>query len=186
MPMSTIKKKRSLLIYNILPYLALLVIFIFVFSWFFQNVLFSALKKEQAENSMIALNEYTYRTDASLRQISAIQNYILQVQDIHYVPNLESVPEAKSIIKTLSMYQIVHSDIEDIFLYFEGDRYIYSSSTTMPIDYFYQRIFQTRSSDDILYRTGQLKESNPPPYLPLYPYTGENKILLFCLFIFKG
>ena len=184
--MSNVKKKRSLLIYNILPYLALLLIFIFVFSWFFQNVLFSALKKEQAENSMISLNEYAYRTDANLRQISAIQNYILQVQDIRYVPNLESIPEAKSIIKTLSMYQIVHSDIEDIFLYFEGDRYVYSSSTTMPIDYFYERVFQSDNPEPVVPQTRQLKENNPPPYLPLYPYTGENKMLLFSPVYIRG
>lgn len=184
--MSNVKKKRSLLIYNILPYLALLLIFIFVFSWFFQNVLFSALKKEQAENSMISLNEYAYRTDANLRQISAIQDYILQVQDIRYVPNLESIPEAKSIIKTLSMYQIVHSDIEDIFLYFEGDRYVYSSSTTMPIDYFYERVFQSDNPEPVVPQTRQLKENNPPPYLPLYPYTGENKMLLFSPVYIRG
>lgn len=184
--MSNVKKKRSLLIYNILPYLALLLIFIFVFSWFFQNVLFSALKKEQAENSMISLNEYAYRTDANLRQISAIQDYILQVQDIRYVPNLESIPEAKSIIKTLSMYQIVHSDIEDIFLYFEGDRYVYSSSTTMPIDYFYERVFQSDKPEPVVPQTRQLKENNPPPYLPLYPYTGENKMLLFSPVYIRG
>lgn len=184
--MSNVKKKRSLLIYNILPYLALLLIFIFVFSWFFQNVLFSALKKEQAENSMISLNEYAYRTDANLRQISAIQDYILQVQDIRYVPNLESIPEAKSIIKTLSMYQIVHSDIEDIFLYFEGDRYVYSSSTTMPIDYFYERVFQSDNPEPVVPQTRQLKENNPPPYLPFYPYTGENKMLLFSPVYIRG
>lgn len=166
---------KSLLLYFLIPYLAIVGILVLLFSWFIHSVLFRQLREEYINNNNHTLNQYVMTTERNISQLRTIQDYILLEPEIQFTQNLEDISRAISTIRGLAKYQRVNQNIEDIYLHFHGDHYVYSSSTTMPLTSFFRHV---TGNDITLEKHIQNSiENGIPRSISFYPSNNQNKIL---------
>ncbi len=139
---NTGSRKKSVLLHFFLSYLYLL-IFALVISSLFHLQTVSILKKENNRANSAILKQFSNALEDKLLSMSelAVQAYI-GAQSEHQSQNTLSSYERYRICKNLNQLNTAaQTNIENLFIYYSGQRYIAGLKSSVPADIFYQSYY---------------------------------------------
>ncbi len=146
-------------------YLSILLIPIIIFS----TIIFSKFIKSSEQAVLLNNTNVLYRIqkaiDTQILQLDTTAYQLYHNSEIRAFMFEEEPEKALKVSKELLRYNVVNQFVDEIFLYFRGDNFIYASAGSMSLDIFFNSMYKYCIWDTTDFENS-LKESKQPFFRP--------------------
>lgn len=132
----------SLFIKYLFSYIIILIIPTIFISIFVNKTILSTLQDELIRTNLNTLSKIMYVSESNIKELKTIQTHIALNKNINTVNNLGDVKSAKNIIDEIKKYTISNNFIDNMGIYFHGDNFLYTSTSTHNISTFIDRDYK--------------------------------------------
>ncbi|MCZ8510959.1 helix-turn-helix domain-containing protein [Paenibacillus filicis] len=140
--MKSFIQEKALFFKYLMSYVIILFLCILIMVFFVNNRFIGVLKDELIANNANTLNRVMYIVDANIKQFGSIQTHIQMNRNLNPYYALNDPNLAIDAQRELGKYLASNSLIKDIIVYFRGDSYIYSSTSSYSIPLFINHAFR--------------------------------------------
>ncbi|KRF43683.1 helix-turn-helix domain-containing protein [Paenibacillus sp. Soil787] len=138
-------QEKALFFKYLMSYVIILFICIAIMVFFVNNQFIGVLKDELIANNANTLNRVMYIVDANIKQFDSIQTHIQMNRSLNPYYGLNDPNLAIDAQRELGKYLVSNSLIKDMMVYFRGDSFIYSSTSSYSIPLFINQAFRYSS-----------------------------------------
>lgn len=135
-------QEKALFFKYLMSYAIILFICIAIMVFFVSNKFIGVLKDELIANNANTLNRVMYIVDANIKQFDSIQTHIQMNRSLNPYYALNDPNLAIDAQRELSKYLVSNSLIKEMIVYFRGDSFIYSSTSSYSIPLFINQAFK--------------------------------------------
>ncbi|NOU75203.1 helix-turn-helix domain-containing protein [Paenibacillus sp. LMG 31458] len=138
-------QEKALFFRYLMSYVVILFICIVVMVFFVNYQFIGILKNELIANNANTLNRVMYIVDANIKQLDSIQTHIQMNRSLNPYYALNDPNLAIDAQRELGKYLASNNFIKDMMVYFRGDSFIYSSSSSYSLPLFINQAFKYSS-----------------------------------------
>ncbi|MEG1875811.1 MAG: hypothetical protein RR185_09630, partial [Angelakisella sp.] len=160
------KTKHPLFLKYLLSYTIMFMVPVLAFTAFINDTLLNELQKQYTRNSTQSLNQLMYITERSMQQLDTIGKHLLLTKNITATYGLDDVEQSRAVIEEIKKYVTSNAFLLDAALFFEGNNYLYTSSSTYLVDHFFEDIYIFENKESI----NQLNECSEKRQKLVLPY----------------
>lgn len=178
--MKSFIQEKALFFKYLMSYAIILFICILITAFFVNNQFIGVLKNELIMNNANTLNRVMYVVDSNIKQFEKIKTYIQMNSSVDFNYALNDPNLAINMQHELGTYLASNSFIKDIIIYFRGDSYIYSSTSSYTIPFFINNAFRYSlwKEEDFEEDINSLKVPTVRPAEDVMMYDRESKRII--------
>lgn len=136
---------HSLFYKYLLSYVIILIIPIVFMVYFVYNQFIGVLKDELIANNVNTLNRVMYVVDTNLKQLQSLQSQMLMNRSLNPFYALKDPNVALDAVSELKKYTTSNTFIKEAAIYFHGDQYIYTSSSSFTVPFFINNAYKYKN-----------------------------------------
>lgn len=143
-----IRQKRTWFRKFLLSYIIILLLpLMMVFSFLNQKVFF-VLEKQLFQNQANTMSRLETAIDVSVEQLMSIHTELSLNRKMTSFRGMQDVAQVKELIHMLKSYTIANKWLYDMVIYFPGDEYLYTNSTSSTLDSYFSRLLSFQNTAD--------------------------------------